>query len=414
MEFAQQLRALAERIPSQTGRLGSQAATSQSLVMPFIQAMGYSPFDPGETVPQFDVDLGNGKTETVDYALVQEDVPIILIDVKKWDTKLSDLHTSRLYRCFPVSDARFAVLTNGIEYRIYSDVSEPNRMDRKPYFTFSMAALDDRALGVLESFTKAGFDYDALLDTAAALTGGGVMQAPPKKPAAPTKAETPAAQPEPADKARDAAEKVSQAANPVAGKTADYSEERNMDRLRAAVQATKSGDEPSEPQRARIRRPDERQAAAPPEEDMKQTVLQMEALDPARLKASIAAAQGNKKRRTRPVMEPSKTEAPSTASELQREANARKEKQPSVLSRLAAAVRGEGEAESAPAGAAPDTKKKKKRRRGGFSETQWFMEGVKSDTEVLEASPADEKYERREDLSDEERRKYSLRKTQED
>jgi len=42
------------------------------------------------------------------------------------------------------------------------------------------------------------------------------------------------------------------------------------------------------------------------------------------------------------------------------------------------------------------------------------MEGVKADAEVLEATTSNEKYERRDDLSDEERRKYSLRDNSED
>jgi len=439
MDYIQQLRSLAERIPKQTERLGSQAATSQALVMPFIQAMGYNPFDPAETVPQFDVDLGNGKTETVDYALVQEDIPIILIDVKKWDTKLSDLHTSRLYRCFPVADARFAVLTNGIDFRIYSDVSEPNRMDRKPYFTFSMNDLNEGVLGVLAPFTKGDFDYDALLDTAEKLAKGGAP-APARAPAA---SPAPATAPAPQAKVEAARQAVSAAAAGPMSRTADYTPD--FDKMQQAAEelapsplAAKPEPEPeptaAEPIKARIRRPEE--PAKKPDvadEDMRQTVLQMTAIDPSKLKADLDAAKratggGKPKRR---MLEPSTLKGPpSSAEDLAREAKERKEKQlkPSVLSRIAAAVRGEttkdkpsrgGDTlDDKPAAGAPaassSKKKKKKRRRSGFSETQWFMEGVKADAEVLEATTSNEKYERRDDLSDEERRKYSLRDNSED
>lgn len=374
MDYIQQLRALAERIPKQTERLTSKAATSQALVMPFVQALGYNPFDPGETVPQFDVDLGGGKVETVDYALVQDEVPIVIIDVKKWDTKLSDLHTSRLYRCFPVADARFAILTNGIEFRIYSDVAEPNRMDRKPYYTFSLLDLDDSVLSFLEPFTRGAFDYNLLLDNAETLSRGEPMVAT----AAPVAA--PAAEPRPSSEARE---------TPLSGPattTADFDE---------------SGDPPQAepPQKARVRRAGEAATSTP--EDEKQTVLQMQAIDPSQFDLQVPSRKKSKRKMLKPSTFSEALERPD---DLVEAAKRRKE-----------TVRPAQAAETeAPAKPAAKKKPKKQRRRTGFSETQWFMQGVKSDAEVLEATTSNEKYEHRDDLSDEERRKYSLRTESED
>ena len=50
--------------------------------MPFIQALGYNVFNPMEVVPEFTADIGTKKHEKVDYAIMQDGNPIILIEVK--------------------------------------------------------------------------------------------------------------------------------------------------------------------------------------------------------------------------------------------------------------------------------------------------------------------------------------------
>jgi hypothetical protein len=46
-------------------------------------------------------------------------------------------------RYFHVSKAKFGLLTNGIEYRFYSDLVEPNKMDEKPFLEFKITEIKD-------------------------------------------------------------------------------------------------------------------------------------------------------------------------------------------------------------------------------------------------------------------------------
>ena len=78
-------------------------------------------------------------------------------------------HASQLYRYFSVTDARIGILTNGVVYQFYSDIDQPNRMDAKPFFTFSMDAIRKVDLRILEQFTKASFDIDRIVQEAANL-----------------------------------------------------------------------------------------------------------------------------------------------------------------------------------------------------------------------------------------------------
>lgn len=58
MDFIDEIRALATRIPNQIEHLQTEEATKNALVMPFINALGYNVFDPTEVVPEFTADIG--------------------------------------------------------------------------------------------------------------------------------------------------------------------------------------------------------------------------------------------------------------------------------------------------------------------------------------------------------------------
>lgn len=96
--------------------------------MPFISALGYDVFNPTEVIPEFTADIGIKKGEKVDYAVKKDDQVILLFECKWCGADLSKDHASQLHRYFSVTEARFSILTNGIEYRFYSDIDEPNKI----------------------------------------------------------------------------------------------------------------------------------------------------------------------------------------------------------------------------------------------------------------------------------------------
>ena len=68
MDFIDEVRTLATRFRRVTDHLETEEATKNTLVMPFLQMMGYSVFDPTEVVPEFTADVGTKRGEKVDYA----------------------------------------------------------------------------------------------------------------------------------------------------------------------------------------------------------------------------------------------------------------------------------------------------------------------------------------------------------
>ena len=77
------------------------------------------------------------KGEKVDYAIQQNGEVIILIECKQANANLSQANISQLYRYFTTTKARIVILTNGIQYRFFSDLEEPNKMDQKEFFVYS-------------------------------------------------------------------------------------------------------------------------------------------------------------------------------------------------------------------------------------------------------------------------------------
>lgn len=168
MDFDEQIKSLGARISKITDHLSTEEATKNAIIMPFIQALGYDIFNPTEVVPEMVADIGIKKGEKVDYAIMQDGQPILLIECKHHLENL-DLHNSQLYRYFSVTKARFALLTNGIIYRFYTDLVEPNKMDEKAFLEVNLIDLKDAAISELKKFHKSSFDLENILSSASEL-----------------------------------------------------------------------------------------------------------------------------------------------------------------------------------------------------------------------------------------------------
>lgn len=166
MDFADQISALAARVAKQIDHIQTEEATKNALILPFINALGYNVFDPTEVVPEFTADHGIKKGEKVDYAIKQDGRVIMLFECKHAGAALSRAHASQLFRYFMVTEARVGVLTNGINYMLFSDLEEPNKMDERPFLEFDITAPRESVIAELKKLTKSAFDIDQLLSAA--------------------------------------------------------------------------------------------------------------------------------------------------------------------------------------------------------------------------------------------------------
>lgn len=168
MEFADQIKALAKRVQKMKDSILTEEATKTSVIMPFFQTLNYDVFNPEEFMPEFIADVGIKKGEKVDYAILQNKKPMILIEAKSIQEPLTK-HDSQLFRYFGTTEARFAILTNGIVYKFYTDLEEQNKMDATPFFEFNLFDIRDHQITELNKFKKDVFDVESINTTASEL-----------------------------------------------------------------------------------------------------------------------------------------------------------------------------------------------------------------------------------------------------
>ncbi|WP_371025368.1 type I restriction endonuclease [Paraclostridium ghonii] len=168
MDFVDRIKQFSKRIDMVKERLATEEATKTALIMPFFNLLDYDVFNPIEFVPEFVADVGIKKGEKVDYAIINDGKPVILIEAKPVDDDLTK-HDAQLFRYFTGTEAKFAVLTNGIIYKFFTDLEEPNKMDEKPFLEVDLLDLNDTKVTELKKFTKDNFDIDTIFNTASEL-----------------------------------------------------------------------------------------------------------------------------------------------------------------------------------------------------------------------------------------------------
>lgn len=168
MDFIDQVKQFSKRVEGLKDSIFTEEATKTSIIMPFFAMLGYDVFNPQEFVPEFTADVGIKKGEKVDYAILLDNKPSILIEAKSINEKL-EKHDSQLFRYFGTTEAKFAILTNGIIYKFFTDLEQPNRMDEKPFLVINILDVKEMQVVELKKFSKSSFDVDLILDTASQL-----------------------------------------------------------------------------------------------------------------------------------------------------------------------------------------------------------------------------------------------------
>ncbi|MCL7997499.1 type I restriction enzyme HsdR N-terminal domain-containing protein [Brucella sp. 21LCYQ03] len=164
--FDENIKIIAERVKTHSSTMATEEAVKTAVVLPFLRALGYDVFDPYEVIPEFTADAVGKKGEKVDYAIQIDNEIRILIECKPITVSLEKKHLDQLYRYFSVTNAKFAILTNGRAFNFYTDLEAPNKLDTRPFFVFDMADFNPGIASELKKFEKISFNVDTILATA--------------------------------------------------------------------------------------------------------------------------------------------------------------------------------------------------------------------------------------------------------
>lgn len=177
MEFQDRLAALAAKVVNQASVIGTEEATKNAFVMPFISTiLGYDVFDPLEVVPEFTADVGIKRGEKVDYAIMRDGEVQILIECKASTGAPKIEHASQLYRYFATTNARIAALTNGVIWQFFTDLDAPNRMDAKPFLVLDLLDIDETLIPEVQKLSKDSFDLESIISAAEELKYVGALK----------------------------------------------------------------------------------------------------------------------------------------------------------------------------------------------------------------------------------------------
>ena len=157
MELIENVRKISLNVERQLDALRreDEEAIKQVSVIPFIEALGYDTRNLDEVKSQFAV--GN---DWVDYAIKRDKKPTILVEAKRAKDTLSEKRWKQLHDYFGATEAKYAILTNGIVFQFYTDLYKRNIMDEFPFLVLDMLNFSVALVKKLEAFTKSGFDAE--------------------------------------------------------------------------------------------------------------------------------------------------------------------------------------------------------------------------------------------------------------
>ena len=143
----------------------SEEQTKISLINPYLELLGYDVRDPRSVQVEYRADVPGGKGEKVDYAILHDGSPSILIEAKPASLPLPQSATVQLARYFVHTPATLAVLTNGIEYRWFAArQGNTGEIADAPILAHDTLNPGDAELSWLHDITQSRFNSTALAE----------------------------------------------------------------------------------------------------------------------------------------------------------------------------------------------------------------------------------------------------------
>jgi len=169
-QFRKNLEELALLIEEKKSQITNEENTKHFLIIPFIRTLGYNTDKTDEVYFEFPADLDPKKGEKIDIALLKDiwgqNKPIIFIEVKPVNTILVNFEPQLKKYFQNYNKTRFGVITNGEEYRFFSDTQKPNVMDDIPFFVVNFSKLKESDFKNLLKFKKENYNEKSLCDMA--------------------------------------------------------------------------------------------------------------------------------------------------------------------------------------------------------------------------------------------------------
>lgn len=161
--FKERIASHAEHVKKVAHICTTEETTKQALILPLLDILGFSAFDPNKVRAEYQADFPGAKSgERVDYPLFCNGAPVMFIEAKSYTENLSN-HCPQLSRYFNATpEIAICAITNGREWRFFTDLSNKNIMDSEPFLTVDVTMLNENDMAQLYQFRHDKFQPDAL------------------------------------------------------------------------------------------------------------------------------------------------------------------------------------------------------------------------------------------------------------
>lgn len=167
MDFEDKFAALSKKCAEQKEKCaGNEAATKLSLIIPFIEALGYDTRNLDEVFPEYNASIGEHKDAWADYAILKDGKPIIIIEAKAYGVPLDAKKCNQLLLYFAGVNPEVGILTDGVTYQFFTKEADSEKMDTRPYMVLNMEKPDPILLNELKNISKEKFEHENVLNAA--------------------------------------------------------------------------------------------------------------------------------------------------------------------------------------------------------------------------------------------------------
>ncbi|MGF7101845.1 type I restriction endonuclease [Borreliella kurtenbachii] len=161
INFIKSIKGVIKKIRTYKDYIENEAQTKNNFISPFLNAMGYDHTDLSIVKVEATADFLDRKGMKVDYILYSKDrESSILIEAKHHKENL-DNHFKQLSDYFyytrykeNTKKVEFGILTNGIEYRFYTDLDKENLLDKEPFLIVNLEELTIKDFEYLKKFSR--------------------------------------------------------------------------------------------------------------------------------------------------------------------------------------------------------------------------------------------------------------------
>ena len=159
-QLQQKLSAFSSRVRDVAPKCDSEATTKSYLIVPYLdEILGYNPHNPDHCVPEYSADV-KGSGDKVDYALLHNDKPIIIVEAKSIGSIQTNHATpGQLNGYFVGCDADFAALTDGLIWNWYRAKPNHFQLEATPFLSHDVRSPNSIEVDwLLSIFNQEDFD----------------------------------------------------------------------------------------------------------------------------------------------------------------------------------------------------------------------------------------------------------------